>query len=338
MLERLLEQTAPVHAVLSDSMFTGKTDRILLYTTNDQVNIESIVQFLKLKPFKDATVSLSREDEPTLPAILPVMIKLEKHLTVQDSESSMIKEMKTKALENLKKRNLCPEQRKALSLASLLHPRSKHLHFLSEDEKHLAHAHLHLEIASAKNPQPPQNNVPTLKVESNSEVSASQFQEQLLSDTLQEVLDEAPVLEVNEDTKAHISQIASTSASASSAGDYQPPVKKPKPDLMEWLDEIFFPSDSQTKNVEESSINREIDLYLSADSSTEGALNWWKQNHVSYPNVAKTAKKYLCVPASSVPSERIFSLCGNILNKKRASLAPENLDMLVFLNKNYKKI
>ena len=104
---------------------------------------------------------------------------------------------------------------------------------------------------------------------------------------------------------------------------------------------FFFPNRSTTPDSVEDQeviINREIDLYLSADSSTDQVLSWWKQNCGVFPNVAKLAQQYLCVPASSVPSERVFSLCGCIVNKKWASLAPENVDILVFLNKNYQKL
>ena len=43
MLQRLLEQTAAVHAVLSEPVLKGKADLQLLYTTTDQVNVESLV-------------------------------------------------------------------------------------------------------------------------------------------------------------------------------------------------------------------------------------------------------------------------------------------------------
>ena len=99
MLQRLLEQTVAVHAVLSDPALKGKSDTRLLYTTTDQVNVEAVIDFLK--PFKDATLSLSREDEPTLAAVLPVIVKLEGHLSVKESDSGMIECMKGRALDNL---------------------------------------------------------------------------------------------------------------------------------------------------------------------------------------------------------------------------------------------
>lgn len=70
---------------------------------------------------------------------------------------------------------------------------------------------------------------------------------------------------------------------------------------------------------------------LHPDSS---ALEWWRRNHDRFPRLAELARKFMCVPATSVPSERVFSTSGSIVNKQRCSLKPENVDMLVFLNKN----
>ena len=63
-------------------------------------------------------------------------------------------------------------------------------------------------------------------------------------------------------------------------------------------------------------------------------LVWWRVHEKSYPTVAKLAKKYLAVPATEVASERIFSTAGNTVTKKRASLDPDTVDQIVFLNKN----
>ena len=64
------------------------------------------------------------------------------------------------------------------------------------------------------------------------------------------------------------------------------------------------------------------------------ALEWWREKAEEYPTLSEVAKQLLCIPATSVPSERIFSTSGNIVTKKRASLKPEIMDILVFLNKN----
>ena len=49
------------------------------------------------------------------------------------------------------------------------------------------------------------------------------------------------------------------------------------------------------------------------------------------------ARKYLAVPATSTPSERAFSIAGCVINKKRACLLPENVNMLIFCMKTYLK-
>ena len=59
-------------------------------------------------------------------------------------------------------------------------------------------------------------------------------------------------------------------------------------------------------------------------------LEWWRKNNEQFPTLSKLTKKLFCIPATSVPSERVFSIVGNIVTKKRASLKPENVDMLIF--------
>jgi len=55
-------------------------------------------------------------------------------------------------------------------------------------------------------------------------------------------------------------------------------------------------------------------------------LDWWRTNGAArYPQLVTLAVKYLGIPATSVPSERIFSKTGEILNRRRASLKPPNL-------------
>ena len=87
----------------------------------------------------------------------------------------------------------------------------------------------------------------------------------------------------------------------------------------------------------EGIVTREVNMYLSA---TEGVpldsdpLNWWSSHCNSFPTLAKLAKKYLCINASSVSSERLFSISGNIVSRKRSLLKPETVNKLVFLSCN----
>ena len=60
-------------------------------------------------------------------------------------------------------------------------------------------------------------------------------------------------------------------------------------------------------------------------------LKWWGEHHIEIPNLARLARKILCSCATSVASERLFSLSGHIVNKKRTALKPELVDMLATL-------
>lgn len=61
-------------------------------------------------------------------------------------------------------------------------------------------------------------------------------------------------------------------------------------------------------------------------------LQWWSAHSRSHDKLATIALKYLPTPASTVPCERLFSLAGHIVHKKRAALAPENVNKLVCLS------
>ena len=85
---------------------------------------------------------------------------------------------------------------------------------------------------------------------------------------------------------------------------------------------------------------KEIERYLREPlvKQEENCLQWWSRSAHNFPALSKFAKRYLCIPATSVPAERVFSTAGLIINEKRSSLLPQNADMLIFLNKNLPSI
>lgn len=64
-------------------------------------------------------------------------------------------------------------------------------------------------------------------------------------------------------------------------------------------------------------------------------LQWWKDHEPRFPLLAQVVKKYLCIPATSVPSERVFSTAGDILNAQRSRLKAKHVDYVNFLEKEY---
>lgn len=62
-------------------------------------------------------------------------------------------------------------------------------------------------------------------------------------------------------------------------------------------------------------------------------LKFWEQNHSLQP-LDEVAQKYLCVPATSVPSERMFSKAGATITNNRSRLSPTKAEKIIFLNAN----
>ncbi len=44
----------------------------------------------------------------------------------------------------------------------------------------------------------------------------------------------------------------------------------------------------------------------------EDLFKWWQKNCIRFPVLAKLARMYLAIPASSTSCERIFSHSGNV--------------------------
>ncbi len=72
------------------------------------------------------------------------------------------------------------------------------------------------------------------------------------------------------------------------------------------------------------------------DGQLSNPLLWWKENTLKFPYLSILARRILCIPATSAPSERIFSVAGRTISNERAKLLPENADMMVFLHDAYK--
>ncbi|KAM7307367.1 E3 SUMO-protein ligase ZBED1-like [Ixodes scapularis] len=85
-----------------------------------------------------------------------------------------------------------------------------------------------------------------------------------------------------------------------------------------------------------SDLSAQFEAYLSEPQLGHNldALKWWRDHESKFPAVAQLAMKYMCIPASSASSERVFSTAGNIVTAKRSCLLPENVSSLVFLYQN----
>ena len=86
----------------------------------------------------------------------------------------------------------------------------------------------------------------------------------------------------------------------------------------------------------QNSTKEEVAIYLSLpelDFNFDPFV-WWRDHKERFPILSKLARIYLPIPATSTPSERLFSDAGNLLTAKRTRLNPELFNRLMFLKKN----
>lgn len=128
-----------------------------------------------------------------------------------------------------------------------------------------------------------------------------------------------------------------TTAPAPEGAAAAPPVeKKPKKTLSSFFNKTDVPperpaaaqSDREVIEIEIRSYLQTVEVACDTDP-----LEWWGLYEANFPQVSLLAKN-LSIPATSSPSERVFSTSGNIVTCHRASLKPETVDRLVFLAHN----
>jgi hypothetical protein len=64
-------------------------------------------------------------------------------------------------------------------------------------------------------------------------------------------------------------------------------------------------------------------------------LIWWKQKRFSFPILSCLAQKYLCIPATEIPSERIVSTASLLFSKFRNRMDPDLAGRMVFIKRNF---
>ncbi|XP_063436604.1 E3 SUMO-protein ligase ZBED1-like [Mytilus trossulus] len=100
-----------------------------------------------------------------------------------------------------------------------------------------------------------------------------------------------------------------------SGSDTPPPKRQRRPSGIDFLL-------SKSPDKPESQDELELQSYLLDKSDfNKSPLEWWSENKTKYPRLSIIAKRVLAVPATSVPSERIFSCAGLVVTKLRNRLS-----------------
>lgn len=84
-------------------------------------------------------------------------------------------------------------------------------------------------------------------------------------------------------------------------------------------------------------VDTELERYLKHPISTNitNISDWWIANQSKYPNLFKLYLKVSCVPATTASSERDFSTAGYIVNDKRSTILPNNVNDLIVARNSF---
>lgn len=75
-----------------------------------------------------------------------------------------------------------------------------------------------------------------------------------------------------------------------------------------------------------------IGKYISKNKTkTLSCLTFWQTYEFTLPYLFTLAKRYVCTPATSVPSEAAFSVSSYVARKERSRLSVQNLESTMFL-------
>lgn len=120
--------------------------------------------------------------------------------------------------------------------------------------------------------------------------------------------------------------------------DCSPPTKRPKCDKS-GLFSFMVPTKEKKRYISGDFVKMEVSQYL-LEPCFDGIdpLKYWKENTDKYPTLAKLARTYLTVPATSAPVERLFSIARKAFRPDRCRLGDSTFQMLMMIKCNENKI
>ncbi|XP_069124886.1 E3 SUMO-protein ligase ZBED1-like isoform X2 [Argopecten irradians] len=292
MIERFLEQQAPIMATLTAPEIRKNVKDVVTLSNEDITQAENVMKVLE--PLKIVTTVMCSEKAPTVSLIYPMRAILLDSMNENAQDSGLIKEVKSAIGDDLKKRYSSDEMKEFLLIAAAIDPRFKSLPRLNTEEREAVYYNLELKAIST--------DLDTVQIKSEPDLEQPNLPQLSVPDQIEDNDEDLPS---------------------------QPKILK-KSALEELLGDVYVVSSTPGKSLEER-IKQKIELYKKENSPqlSECPLSWWKEHCFNFPLLAKVAKQMLGIPATSVPSERVFSTAGDIVTATRSVLCPETVDRLI---------
>ncbi|KAK7944746.1 hypothetical protein WMY93_000474 [Mugilogobius chulae] len=276
MVERFYEQFPAIQAVIMDPRIKKQTEKERLVEKLQTEDLRRAKEFIDLMSvLYTSTLCVSSEKNPTCGQIIPILKKLESHFAVQPEDSAFAQNIKQKVWTDLSTRYKDEAVYDFLEEATVMDPRFK------------------------------------LKMNSNTVIWDRLKMAAIVEDTEkrfeEDIEDDDQSVEVEQEDRAFKER------------DSSPPNKRHRKTALE---ELFAEEEQNllsTPSVETQTfadrLELEIQMYrgIPPISVSADPTLWWWQKKDTMPLLAHLAEKYLCVQASSTPSERVFSTAGDTI-------------------------
>ncbi|XP_025757201.1 zinc finger BED domain-containing protein 1-like [Oreochromis niloticus] len=295
MVERFMEQFDAIQAAALDQQLRKpvEKDKLERFTHTDLMKAEEFIKCMQV--LYTSSMCVSSDESPTCSQIIPILAKLEAHFRRCDEDSFFTSSIKEKVWGSLQKRYQDENLQKFLKEATMMDPRFKG----RLDGEAATDIWDRLEKAAVANATAAVAQPPTEDPKAHSEVDDADMDK---PEKYLRKIQKSPSEKLFEDEDRELQQ------AASQAGR--------------------FPSITEQ-------VQKELEIYKRLPGITSGQdpVAWWWSKRDTLPNLSALSEKYLCVPASSTPSERVFSCAGHAISQERCCIAPEKANMIIFLQK-----
>ncbi len=92
----------------------------------------------------------------------------------------------------------------------------------------------------------------------------------------------------------------------------------------------------ENTDIADAAIALELAMFRNfvVEEEVKDPLQWWQVNGPRFPTAALLARRYLSMPASSAPSEAVFSRMNVVINARRGRTLPERTEKMVMMERN----
>ncbi|XP_056396187.1 zinc finger BED domain-containing protein 4-like isoform X1 [Hyla sarda] len=305
MLERILEQQKPIHA-MSHENYIGITRA---FGREEWTLVAQVVAVLS--PFRAVTEKLSQE-KASLAQVIPLfthlLTKMDAFLNNREKltgvyivgdVATLVRRLQVLLQRRIKElTDTCPD----LMLATMCDPRIKGKMALQANALTSWRDKLIIKVCDR----------------------------QRLLDVGQERHDEEE--EAEEDEPAEISAtISNTATTSSRAADFWAET------LQSLVGQIRQPSRIPSLRDKVADM---VKIYVSEPNifPTADAMKYWDEKRAIWPALSMVAQELLSCPPTSVQSEQVFSVTGNILCPQRSQLSPQLMEQMTFFKVNLPKL